>query len=35
VHGHTSAKTSEIYTRGAERAKLAGQAMEKLRQLEW
>lgn len=35
VHGHSSAKTSEVYTRGAERAKLAEQAMQLFRGMEW
>ena len=35
VHGHSNASTSEVYTRGAERAMLAGQAMEKLSAMPW
>ncbi len=35
VHGHSNAKTSEVYTRGAERAVLADQAMQLLRGMEW
>lgn len=35
VHGHSSAKTSEVYTRGAERAQLADQAMNLLRGMDW
>ena len=35
VHGHSNASTSEIYTRGAERAKLAGQAMQMLDGMAW
>lgn len=35
VHGHSNAKTSEVYTRGAERAQLAQQAMQLLRGMEW
>lgn len=34
VHGHSSAKTSEVYTKGAERAALGGQAMAMLK-IEW
>lgn len=35
IHGHTEAKTSEIYTRGVERWKLAGNAMRTLEGMEW
>lgn len=35
VHGHTQAKTSEVYTQGANRARLAEQAMQKLAGIEW
>ncbi|QRZ14187.1 tyrosine-type recombinase/integrase [Paracoccus methylovorus] len=35
VHGHASAKTSEIYTQGADRARLADQAMQKLAGMDW
>ena len=35
VHGHTQAKTSEIYTKGAERWAMATDAMEKLDRIEW
>jgi len=35
IHGHTEAKTSEIYTRGVERWKLAGNAMRTLEDMEW
>ncbi|WP_349295801.1 tyrosine-type recombinase/integrase (plasmid) [Thioclava sp. 'Guangxiensis'] len=35
VHGHSNAKTSEVYTRGAERSKLAQQALETLRGIDW
>lgn len=35
VHGHSNASTSEVYTRGAERAKLAGQAMQMLDGMAW
>ena len=35
IHGHANAKTSEIYTEGADRARLAQQAMEKLAGMDW
>ena len=35
IHGHTSAKTSEIYTQGANRAALASQGMQLLAAMEW
>ncbi|MCH2274181.1 MAG: hypothetical protein MK397_05615, partial [Thalassospira sp.] len=35
VHGHAEAKTSETYTSGAERWKLARQAMKRLEGMEW
>ena len=35
VHGHASPKTSEIYTRGAERWKLAQSATARLAAMEW
>ncbi|NHF72707.1 tyrosine-type recombinase/integrase [Paracoccus sp. 12-3] len=35
IHGHSNAKTSEVYTRGADRDRLAEQAMEKLAGLDW
>lgn len=35
VHGHTQAKTSEIYTRGVDRAKLANEAMQMLSSMDW
>lgn len=35
IHGHTEAKTSEIYTRGAERWTLAANAMRTLEDMEW
>ena len=35
LHGHTQAKTSEVYTAGVNRQKLAGLAMEKLSRMEW
>lgn len=35
IHGHAEAKTSEIYTKGAERARLARDAMALLAGLEW
>ena len=35
VHGHTQAKTSEVYTRGIERAKLASDAMKAMAGLDW
>ena len=35
IHGHSSAKTSEIYTEGVNRDKLAAQAMSLLSGMEW
>ncbi|MBR9779823.1 MAG: tyrosine-type recombinase/integrase [Rhodospirillales bacterium] len=35
VHGHAEAKTSETYTSGAERWRLARQAMKRLEGMEW
>ena len=35
IHGHSSAKTSQIYTQGAERASLAAQGMDLLAGLDW
>lgn len=35
IHGHSNAKTSEIYTRGVERMRLAGQAMDLLKDMRW
>lgn len=35
IHGHSNAKTSEVYTRGVERMILAGQAMDLLRDMRW
>lgn len=35
VHGHTQAKTSEVYTKGVERWKLARDAMSALEAMEW
>lgn len=35
IHGHSQAKTSEVYTRGADRDRLAAQAMEKLSGMDW
>lgn len=35
IHGHTSAKTSEVYTKGVERWKMAKEAMEKLGAIDW
>lgn len=35
IHGHTQAKTSEVYTAGVNRQKLAGEAMAKLSNMEW
>ncbi len=35
VHGHSSAKTSEIYTRGVDRDELAAQAMALLGGMDW
>ena len=35
IHGHTQAKTSEVYTRGVERWKLAADAMRTLESIDW
>jgi integrase len=35
IHGHTQAKTSEIYTKGVERWRLAADAMNNLATMEW
>ncbi|OKH88076.1 hypothetical protein LF95_15490 [Thalassospira sp. TSL5-1] len=35
IHGHSEAKTSEIYTRAANRKKLAQSAMSKLTSMDW
>lgn len=35
IHGHTQARTSEIYTKGVERRRLARDAMAALRGLDW
>lgn len=35
IHGHTSAKTSEVYTRGVERWGMAKEAMSKLQSMDW
>lgn len=35
VHGHTEAKTSEVYTRSVERDRLAAQAMKMLERMAW
>lgn len=35
IHGHTQAKTSEIYTKGVERWKMAVDAMRTLETMEW
>lgn len=35
VHGHTQAKTSEVYTRGAERWRLARDAMAAMEAMDW
>lgn len=35
IHGHAEAKTSEIYTKGVDRDKLAMQAMAELQKVEW
>lgn len=35
IHGHTQAKTSEIYTKGVERWKMAEEAMRRLEGMEW
>lgn len=35
VHGHSNAKTSEVYTAGADRDRLANAAMQKLSGIDW
>ena len=35
IHGHTEAKTSEVYTKGVERWTLAADAMRTLEDMEW
>lgn len=35
VHGHVQAKTSEVYTAGVNRQRLAGEAIAKLAKMEW
>jgi integrase len=35
VHGHTQAKTSEVYTRGVDRQRLAAEAMKLLAAMDW
>ena len=35
VHGHTDSKTSSVYTQGAERSRLAGEAAKILEAMEW
>lgn len=35
IHGHTQAKTSEIYTKGVERWKMAEEAMRRLEGMDW
>jgi len=35
IHGHTQAKTSEVYTKGVSRARLAAEAMQKLGGMTW
>lgn len=35
VHGHTNAKTSEVYTAGADRDRLADMAMQRLSGMDW
>jgi integrase len=35
IHGHTQAKTSEVYTKGVERWKMAVDAMQTLEAMEW
>jgi len=35
IHGHTQAKTSEVYTKGMERWRLAADAMRKLERMDW
>jgi integrase len=35
IHGHTQAKTSEVYTKGVERWRLAADAMSSLSSMDW
>ena len=35
IHGHTQARTSEVYTKGVERWKMAAEAMRKLQSMDW
>lgn len=35
VHGHTQAKTSEIYTKGVNRTRLAAEAMQMMKGMDW
>ncbi len=35
IHGHTQAKTSEVYTKGVERWRLASEAMQTLSGMDW
>jgi hypothetical protein len=35
IHGHAQARTSETYTQGVNRRKLAAAAMDKMRGLAW
>lgn len=35
IHGHTQAKTSEIYTKGVERWRMAADAMKRLEGMDW
>lgn len=35
IHGHTQAQTSEIYTKGVERWRMAAEAMKRLENMEW
>ncbi|WP_107495571.1 site-specific integrase [Thalassobius sp. I31.1] len=35
IHGHTQAQTSEIYTKGVERWRMASEAMQRLEGLDW
>lgn len=35
IHGHTQAQTSEVYTKGVERWRLAKEAMDSLANMEW
>jgi integrase len=35
IHGHTQAQTSEVYTKGAQRWKMAADAMRTLEKIEW